>query len=128
MGLALNLVGAPRLYRTRDGGTTWEAGQLPPLPDKLPLPGLFALDPMTAWAVGARGTILITTDGGATWQHQLSGVQVELYAIHFMDRQHGWAVGALNTILKTIDGGQTWTKVDDDMKDWLQNWLRSRQP
>ena len=116
-GFALDLR-APKIYRTRDGGTTWDTVQLPPLPDKSSLEGLFALDPMTAWAVGTRGIILNTTDGGTTWRQQTSGVQAWLSAAHFADRQHGWAVGGLNTILKTTDGGETWTKVDDDLKNW----------
>jgi photosystem II stability/assembly factor-like uncharacterized protein len=117
IGFALDLDG-PRIYRTRDGGAVWDTGQLPALPTKLPLQGLFALDAMAAWVVGTRGTILSTIDGGATWQHQLSGIQTSLQAIHFVDRQHGWAVGEFNTILKTTNGGQTWIKVDDDLKNW----------
>jgi photosystem II stability/assembly factor-like uncharacterized protein len=116
-GFALDLT-APKVYRTRDGGTTWDTAQLPPLPDKLPLQGLYALDPQTAWAVGTRGAILITTDGGTTWHLQTSGSSRDLAGIHFTDRQHGWAVGFANTILKTADGGQTWIKVDDDLKNW----------
>lgn len=116
-GFALD-VDVPKIYRTRDGGATWDTAQIPPLPDKLPLQGLFALDPQTAWAVGTRGTLLITTDGGETWQLQASGTSRDLSGIHFTDRQHGWAVGFANTILKTTDGGQTWIKVDDDLKNW----------
>jgi photosystem II stability/assembly factor-like uncharacterized protein len=33
-----------------------------------------------AWAVGAVGTILHTTDGGASWQRQASGTQERLDA------------------------------------------------
>jgi photosystem II stability/assembly factor-like uncharacterized protein len=71
-----------------------------------------------AWAVGSRGTILGTTDGGATWQIQRSGTSQALAGIFFTNRLHGWAVGHYNTILKTTDGGQTWIKVDDDLKNW----------
>ena len=127
-GFALDLVNAPKTYWTRDGGATWAPGQLPPLPDKLPLQGLYALDSLTAWAVGTRGTILRTTDGGATWRAQPSGVRNGLQAIHFVDKQHGWAVGELNLILNTADGGETWTRVEDDLKDWLKTWLKERQP
>lgn len=116
-GFALDLR-APKVYRTRDGGATWDTAQLPSLPDRVTLEGLFALDPMTAWAVGTRGVILSTADGGVTWRQQTSGVEAWLSAVHFSDRQHGWAVGGLNTILKTTDGGEAWTKVDDDLKNW----------
>jgi photosystem II stability/assembly factor-like uncharacterized protein len=116
-GFALDLR-APKIYRTRDGGATWETAQLSLAPGVRSIDSLHALDPLTAWAVGARGTILQTTDGGATWQRQTSGTSRDLAGIHFVDRQHGWAVGFANTILKTTDGGQTWTKVDDDLKNW----------
>ena len=106
------------VLKTQDGGATWDTAQLPPLPDKLPLQGFYVLDPQTAWAVGTRGAILITADGGTTWHLQTSGTSRDLAGIHFTDRQHGWAVGFANTILKTTDGGQTWTKVDDDLKNW----------
>jgi photosystem II stability/assembly factor-like uncharacterized protein len=109
-GFALDLR-APKIYRTQDGGATWGAASLPPLPAAGRLDNLFALDAMTAWAVSGGGAILRTVDGGATWQLQPSGTQLDLAAIHFADRQHGWAVGFANTVLKTADGGLTWTPV-----------------
>jgi photosystem II stability/assembly factor-like uncharacterized protein len=107
----------PRIHRTFDGGATWHTTTIPNMP-RGPLSRLFFLDPSTGWAVGGGGTILKTTDGGATWQLQPSGTTRDLEAIHFTDRQHGWAVGYMNTILKTTDGGATWQKVDDDLKNW----------
>jgi hypothetical protein len=56
-------------------------------------------NPTHGWAVGANGTILLTTDGGATWQKRDSGVTAVLYGMHFADPTHGWAVGANGTIV-----------------------------
>jgi len=61
------------------------------------------------WACGRYGTILHTTDGGATWSPQESGTIFTLSGISFADAQHGWAVGNKGTIVHTSDGGKTWT-------------------
>src|SRR5215470_12244769 len=69
-----------------------------------------ASDSTRAWAVGAGGTILATTDGGKTWTPQTSGVAAALWSVHFhAEGQRGWAVGEGGTILATTDGGKTWT-------------------
>ena len=66
------------------------------------------------WAVGSRGTILATTDGGATWAEQTSGYHGWLADVAFADREHGWTVGGNQpsgaTVLATTDGGATWQK------------------
>ena len=63
------------------------------------------------WACGRFGTILHTSDGGATWRPQSSGTTFTLSSIYFFaDSKNGWAVGKKGTILHTSDGGLTWTK------------------
>jgi photosystem II stability/assembly factor-like uncharacterized protein len=63
-----------------------------------------------AWAVGDKGTILVTTDGGATWTPQVSGTTATLEGVSFSDSYDGWAVGKGGIILATTDGGTTWTQ------------------
>jgi photosystem II stability/assembly factor-like uncharacterized protein len=60
-------------------------------------------------AVGDRGHILISTDGGASWTQQSVPTRAMLTAVWFHDRQTGWAVGHDALVLKTTDGGSTWT-------------------
>jgi photosystem II stability/assembly factor-like uncharacterized protein len=60
------------------------------------------------WAVGAKGTILRTYNGGEDWWTQNSGTDVELQSVFFVDSFVGWAVGSSGVILKTIDGGLNW--------------------
>lgn len=62
----------------------------------------------TGWSVGRSGVILKTSDSGATWQHQRSNVDVDLYGVSFVSTTRGWAVGDNNTVLRTVDGGMTW--------------------
>jgi photosystem II stability/assembly factor-like uncharacterized protein len=59
-------------------------------------------------AVGDRGTILLSADGG-TWEQVASPVHATLTTVSFADAQRGWAAGHDSAILHTADGGKTWT-------------------
>ncbi|MDZ7344073.1 MAG: T9SS type A sorting domain-containing protein, partial [candidate division KSB1 bacterium] len=66
----------------------------------------------TGWAVGARNTIIKTTNGGTTWTPQTSGITTSsptLNAVHFIDANTGWIVAVGGTIQKTTNGGDTWS-------------------
>lgn len=65
--------------------------------------------PGTGTAVGSHGTIVHTTDGGATWVHQASGTTRDLLSASLVDRWTAVVVGELGTILRTDDGGLTWS-------------------
>jgi photosystem II stability/assembly factor-like uncharacterized protein len=68
---------------------------------------------LTGWATGDDGTIGHTTDGGATWTWQSSGVTgKKLFALRFVDTTHGVAGGEGGALVATSDGGTTWRKVD----------------
>ena len=51
------------------------------------------VDADRGWAVGDRGVIWHTGDGGRTWKLQNSGVTCRLEAIQFLDADNGVAVG-----------------------------------
>jgi photosystem II stability/assembly factor-like uncharacterized protein len=61
-------------------------------------------------AVGERGHVLASTDGGATWTQRPAPTRANLTAVYFVDAQHGWAVGHDEVILRTTDGGATWSR------------------
>jgi photosystem II stability/assembly factor-like uncharacterized protein/nitrous oxidase accessory protein NosD len=78
------------------------------------LPLAFKCWPTVGWAVGdsigGYGTILHTTDGGASWVRQGSPADVpdtQLKEVSAVDAQNAWVAGA-NAVLRTRDGGQTW--------------------
>ncbi|HNA30929.1 MAG TPA: P-loop NTPase fold protein, partial [Thiobacillaceae bacterium] len=77
-----------------------------------------------AWAVGTKGTILTTADGGATWTPQASGTKEPLLSLHALASgpeagRRAWAVGGKGTILTTADGGATWTPQASGTKETL---------
>ncbi len=80
---------------------------------------VFFWDAQTGWAVGEKGTILHTDNGGETWQRQESPLAASLDKVTFVDAQTGWILGASwprsfhkEFLLHTKDGGQTWMQQD----------------
>jgi photosystem II stability/assembly factor-like uncharacterized protein len=63
---------------------------------------------------GDNGTILRTTDGGATWTVQPTDTKASLWGISFIDTQTGFVVGDQGAVLRTADGGITWKKFHDN--------------
>jgi photosystem II stability/assembly factor-like uncharacterized protein len=59
-------------------------------------------------AVGQRGHIVISSDGGATWKQSPVPVSSDLTAVYFVDDKQGWAVGHDGVILHTGDGADKW--------------------
>jgi photosystem II stability/assembly factor-like uncharacterized protein len=95
------------------------------------------------WLVGAGGTFLHTSDGGATW---LASVVVaassstgatsapsaqfapattapapRVNAVSFIDERRGWAVGSGGSVFSTTNGGRSWSarasETDADLLD-----------
>ena len=66
------------------------------------------MDADTGWAVGTKGTVLKTTDGGATWISQIGGMETDLNGVYFTDANTGWVVGNDGFIFHTVTGGETW--------------------
>lgn len=60
-------------------------------------------------AVGDRGVIVFSDDGGASWVQAASvPVQALLTGVCFLDARHGVAVGHDELILRSADGGVSW--------------------
>jgi len=74
---------------------------------------LFGLDVISSsvvFACGQAGTILKTTDGGATW-NQLASDSITnqtLMDIDMVTSSIGYACGNLGTVIKTTNGGTSW--------------------
>jgi photosystem II stability/assembly factor-like uncharacterized protein len=59
-------------------------------------------------AVGQRGHILVSGDGGTTWKQSPVPVSSDLTAVYFVDARRGWAVGHDGVVLRSDDGGDSW--------------------
>lgn len=60
-------------------------------------------------AVGERGVIALSDDGGASWRQAPCPVSVTLTMVRFADERHGVAVGHGGSVLATDDAGASWT-------------------
>jgi photosystem II stability/assembly factor-like uncharacterized protein len=99
------------ILRTTNGGSNWT--YITPPANTYYLRAVdFVGD--EGWAVGMHGSIVHTTDQGATWEPLTSPVTNTLFDVDFSDNLHGLACG-YNKILYTSDGGQNWgvTAVDE---------------
>lgn len=74
------------------------------------------------WAVGDRGVIWHTKNGGQHWQRQVSPVSCRLSSVCFLTAQDGWIVGGTalpygirsrGVVLRTRDGGVHWNVISD---------------
>ncbi len=117
-----------------DQGRSWQQASVPVA---VTLTGVCFADAQTGWAVGHRGVILKTVDGGQNWSKQLDGrqaaarillaremqdpeqsadarrLQMEgadkpFLDIQCVDRQHAVVVGAYGFGFATRDGGTDW--------------------
>ena len=122
------------LYRTSDGGRTWETLQAPPTGSSQqrwwdPLFHLGFLEPphaadrMTVWigispgAGAAVGGVLITRDGGASWRRVKSDDPTwSVSAVAPLPTGNGWVIAtgsdATQRLFHTSDQGRTWSPVD----------------
>jgi photosystem II stability/assembly factor-like uncharacterized protein len=102
--------------RQRSGSLAW-------------LHAVYFLDERQGWAVGGRGTLLSTDDGGEVWRTRPRPTEDALRDVYFSDEQNGWLVCErsiydLKTkeeprtyLLRTTDGGATWSQVNVIGKD-----------
>ena len=97
-------------------GNGWEWQN--PLPQGNTMNDIHVFDNQHAIAVGEKGTVLKTEDGGQHWSITNSGTLRLLLSVCFINNQTGWAVGGYSAtspapgsdgiILKTTDGGNSW--------------------
>jgi photosystem II stability/assembly factor-like uncharacterized protein len=88
----------------------------PKLPYRFVTPShLFAVatpDRDNVWVAGFDGAIAHSSDSGKTWEHQSSGMKVNLCDVSFVNTRSGWISGRAGVMLHTEDGGKTWVKQD----------------
>lgn len=81
-------------------------------------------------AVGERGHILVSHDGGTTWTQGDVPTRALLTGVYMHDAQLGWAVGHDEVALRTRDGGKTWERVNyapENERPLLDVWFKDAQ-
>ncbi|MCC6927661.1 MAG: hypothetical protein IT359_01610 [Gemmatimonadaceae bacterium] len=75
------------------------------------LRGLSVVDGRTAWASGTRGTVIHTTDGGATWAvDTVAGAAAfDLRSVHARSARVAHVAATAGRIWRTTDGGKSWS-------------------
>ncbi len=68
-------------------------------------------DSQVLWRFGPAGSIERSTNAGATWLRQSSGITADLLAGAAPSASACWAVGRAGIILRTTDGGNTWLQL-----------------
>ena len=117
------------VVRTTDGGDSWQDFVF-----DANVPKLLAIemvDEMTGWAVGVSGSLVHTTDGGATWTAIDTGLDGILEGLDVYDENLAYAVGEENVILayKPISTQaigappQQNTAIDGELDDWTASAL-----
>src|SRR5690242_8768947 len=80
------------------------------------LRGISTISEKVAWASGAKGTVLRTIDGGATWQRlEIVGAEaLDFRDIQAFDQNTAFVLsigpGEQSRIYKTTDGGKIWQR------------------
>lgn len=59
-------------------------------------------------AIGERGVVVLSDDGGRQWRQARVPVSVTLTSASFADARQGWIAGHGGVVLHTSDGGESW--------------------
>lgn len=131
------------LYRTTDGGKTWE--RLSQEPEKDARFNSFSfVNESRGWlsivknnfadhyGVGISSVIMVTQDGGRSWKSQASfSDEMEIKDVRFLNANDGLAVGFRGLdkrpdrgelfLLRTTNGGENWNDISGPAKDAFRN-------
>lgn len=76
-------------------------------------------DTQRGFIVGEFGLVLISEDGGKSWNRQNAGAEVLLFDVSVVSRDHVVAVGSEGVVVETLDGGTTWQKRESGTHEHL---------
>jgi photosystem II stability/assembly factor-like uncharacterized protein len=88
------------------------------------LHAVYFLDNDRGWAVGSRGTLLSTNDGGKSWHTKPQPTEDAIRDLYFADALEGWLLCERNIydlrsndeqrtyLMKTSDGGEHWKRLN----------------
>jgi photosystem II stability/assembly factor-like uncharacterized protein len=95
--------------KTLTVGGTWSWQN--PLPDGNPLLAISCPSASTCFAASSDGRVRATTNGGATWAVQTTGISTPINGISCADTLNCVAVGDFGEAIRTTNGGAAWSSV-----------------
>lgn len=97
------------VFRTTSSGTSWSSTWLS---GKGFLNDIWTNDGVAVWAVGEKGTILRSLNGGDSWSTRgtTAAGGASLKSVEVLPSGIGYAAGR-DKVLRTTDNGSTWTSV-----------------
>lgn len=124
------------LYKTTDGGETWQRVEVEMPPDSYVTSAHFD-DSYLGWVAVVRNGpdyfdpqtdeswLMHTSDGGQSWQVQYSSKALQINQVLFVSAHEGWAVGTRRVkrdtlqndpvVLHTTDQGRHWAETSDEL-------------
>lgn len=97
------------IYKTVDTGNTWDRVYDGPQS----LNSITFYDAAFGWAVGSGGMIIVTKDGGDSWEVQFNDFDLDFSDVYFATNLEGWVTSKKlsDSIWHTTNGGQEWSAV-----------------
>lgn len=98
-----------KIIKSTDGVGNWE---IQSASSEENLQAIAAWNKNHAVVVGDHSTVLVTRDGGKTWDvPKSSHIYHKLIRVRILPDGRAWAVGAWGAILSSSDGGKTWKRM-----------------
>jgi photosystem II stability/assembly factor-like uncharacterized protein len=115
------------VLRTTDSGETWIGERrFDGVPGDLYLFDVAHSDASTVAAVGLAGQVVVSRDGGASWNPSSSGLDSALYGITW-GSPDGAAVGDRGAIIVSADSGRSWAPARrPPLFEWLTGVSEAR--
>ena len=109
-----------QVHYTASSGATWNVQHQIRSQSKPPgILDIYFVSTTEGWAVGGKGTVLWTENGGGHWERLRDLSDKHLWGVHFVDPAHGWIVGEAGEVLHTQNGGKRWVRQRSDAEQPL---------
>jgi photosystem II stability/assembly factor-like uncharacterized protein len=101
--------GLTAMFKTTNGGTTWEKLNPPEDPNNMSYSNIHFVDFDRGLYFDIGGKMGYTQDGGITWSKIKLESNVPTQAVQFFDQELGLIVSSSGDVIRTNDGGKNWS-------------------